>query len=197
MNEDETPAIDENDGPSIGGPEGGQTKSHTARLPEWMPPLPVDFELTEREIAIAEIAAYKNAKIQERFAAKIIGRMRAFAIAMGFVVLLGGGGTTLGWYFVDRESTNRTAAINASRVSVLTENCMETNARNRGTLAKLDALIAKRAAPTPRQERSITATKLLIAALAPYRGDPRLKGMKARVAELEACGKYARMRLRA
>lgn len=123
--------------------------------------------LTEREILVAEIAAAKNAVILRRVIMSVA--------AVAAIVIIG---LVVGWTVVRQESVHRTDQINANRLQVLADGCEETNSRNRGTLAKLDEVAPAR--PTPRELQRIQSTKLLIAALVPFRPD---------------CERYARDRL--
>lgn len=160
------------DDPDIGGPAGGKTRSHRhfQVLPQWTAPLPIEFQLTDREIAVAEIAAYKNAKI-----------LRAVVIALTIAGLIVAIGATAGIFALKAEIENRASAIYESRLAVLEDGCRETNSRNRRTLGKLHRLYGGNN-PTRREKRSRTTVTLLVSELQPYRRD---------------CKAYARDRLAA
>lgn len=121
-----------------------------------MTPDPV---LTAREQIVADKAAAKAAVVMRRV-------VKLNAIAM-LIVIAGG---VLGWTVVRHESVHRTNAIQASRVQSSTDNCIEINKRYLGTLEKLDSLIPKH--PTAKELQGVQSSKLLIAALVPFTGDP-------------------------
>ena len=138
----------------------------------------IDLELTEREQALADIAAEKVRSTQAHILRRILIAMSA-ALAISFC------GTIAGWLFVRHESRARIQAVQASRVESSTQNCIDVNQRNRDSLAKLTGLFPKN--PTPREAAGLQSTKLLIAALVPYTGPIlKTKGSTPTPAELDA-----------
>lgn len=131
-------------------------------------------------------------------------RLRGVVVAVAIALAISLGGSTLGWFLLGEESKNRAAQVNAegikrakaindSRRQNQFDNCLDTDARNRAFFAQLARLTPKH--PSAAERRRAEATKILVAAVVPYVGDPRLTGLARIRSERLACQIFAEQRV--
>lgn len=133
----------------------------------------INGDLTDREMLVARRAA-------EGVLMRLKPELHALLVAVAIALALSIGGSLTGWLITRDESRTRVAAIQDSRYKTVRDNCIDTNARNRSALSRLQDLSFATPGDSSREQSQTDAIRALIDALVPYRLD---------------CAVYARQRV--